>query len=1188
MSEAIKKILDYWYTIELLKQDSFDKKTGEREIKKGDIIEVTESFSTKENIVERLEFEKNKHKWKFCSAITIYMGLIERNKCLEKVVELIDNSVEFPEKYQQCDRIACASLQLTHDGRYIENSFDLSPLLWTIDVLQTEENFNYKQYRDVIYSWEKNICKKTFVRKKIETDDEGNTNEISVFYPETLDDLWQELYDRYSLDDLGIIKEEAGYFSFWIYKDDKEKKEPNYHGLSMKFFADDIDMVANEFEHNNDYLQSMAATQLSKYIQSPLLKLDESVRHSIKFNKTDDKSHAELFHKLADILSIKNAPLGKWPSAHMPAFMQQVAVNIFVSENSDLMHGQTIFSVNGPPGTGKTTMLKEIVAHNVVERARLLVRYNTSDEAFENCDFLYGGIEGKGGKKKYYRYVEPGYYKLKEDKINDYGIMVTSCNNSAVENISKELPKASDIISSLKKDDAQRCIGDLFDVSKSNVYEEIRDRESGQLTSQQDIYFSKFATELLNSSEQAWGLVAAALGKKDNIRKFAYNVLNPLIDNFKANEKIESRKASYSRVKQDFIKQIDKVKKLRVQLDEVCQVVSRLHKLSIIYEEYQQKYDKILIQVSEWKRNASLDIKNLLSENKKKTQIIELRDTYQYEGFFSKRKCNCEHNSRIDNRIALIMKEDYSIDFPSMADDSLEKWLINIAVWKQNVCNKMKEWGNRYRKRPILFWTIENKDFNHYIDEYMEHLDKCLDELDKQEKTINRLQREMCEAQKELDNTQKNYTNQQRLVSRFKNSGILFFDAAYMDNLLSDDEVVNTKAQVSNPWFTDEYNREREKLFWLAMQVHKEFILSSKKWRDNIINLMLIWDVLKKKDDERIVYHETDRKAAMPALLQSLSLLVPVISTTFAAVGRFLRDVQVPGAIGTLIVDEAGQAEPQMALGALYRSRRAIIVGDPKQVEPVVTNELDLLKSTYTEDIYRGYTDKGISVQQFADSINKWGTYLKPDDGGDNREWLGCPLLVHRRCINPMYNISNQISYGGMMKKQTAEPGDEKKKNFLYLKSCWFDVTGKEIGNKDHFVELQGHRVVEMMKRAFQNKPDNPNIYIISPFTSVVNRVTWLLKKELSTVNNIQEWCRYNIGTVHKFQGKEADEVIFVLGCDDSQSARGAVNWVNSNIVNVAVTRAKYRLYVIGARDVWKHSYWVNKMMTIMDEENMV
>ena len=62
---------------------------------------------------------------------------------------------------------------------------------------------------------------------------------------------------------------------------------------------------------------------------------------------------------------------------------------------------------------------------------------------------------------------------------------------------------------------------------------------------------------------------------------------------------------------------------------------------------------------------------------------------------------------------------------------------------------------------------------------------------------------------------------------------------------------------------------------------------------------------------------------------------MPVISTTFASVGTFLRDVKEQGSIGTLIVDEAGQAQPQMAAGALYRSRRAVIVGDPKQVEPV-------------------------------------------------------------------------------------------------------------------------------------------------------------------------------------------------------------------------------------------------------------
>lgn len=77
----------------------------------------------------------------------------------------------------------------------------------------------------------------------------------------------------------------------------------------------------------------------------------------------------------------------------------------------------------------------------------------------------------------------------------------------------------------------------------------------------------------------------------------------------------------------------------------------------------------------------------------------------------------------------------------------------------------------------------------------------------------------------------------------------------------------------------------------------------------------------------------------VPAVLQTLFLFVQVVSTTFASVGNFLRDVKKRSVIGTLVVDEAGQAQPQMAVGALYRSRKAIIVGDPRQVEPVVTDD---------------------------------------------------------------------------------------------------------------------------------------------------------------------------------------------------------------------------------------------------------
>ncbi|WP_342448846.1 AAA domain-containing protein [Mameliella alba] len=72
-------------------------------------------------------------------------------------------------------------------------------------------------------------------------------------------------------------------------------------------------------------------------------------------------------------------------------------------------------------------------------------------------------------------------------------------------------------------------------------------------------------------------------------------------------------------------------------------------------------------------------------------------------------------------------------------------------------------------------------------------------------------------------------------------------------------------------------------------------------------------------------------------------------------------------------------------------------------------------------------------------------------------------------------------------------------------------------------------------------------------------------------VDSPNAWVWEHVGTVHTVQGREAGVVAFVLGAQ-LFSQNGARAWAGGrpNLVNVAVTRAKASLYVIGNRQLWK------------------
>jgi superfamily I DNA and/or RNA helicase len=102
----------------------------------------------------------------------------------------------------------------------------------------------------------------------------------------------------------------------------------------------------------------------------------------------------------------------------------------------------------------------------------------------------------------------------------------------------------------------------------------------------------------------------------------------------------------------------------------------------------------------------------------------------------------------------------------------------------------------------------------------------------------------------------------------------------------------------------------------------------------------------------------------------------------------------------------------------------------------------------------------------------------------------------------------------------------------------------------------------------------NPDLFIITPFKIIETEMRRRLEREADLLRELgvqkDQWGRERVGTIHTFQGREADTVILLLGAPNA-TQHGARRWAANppNIVNVAVTRAKQNLYVIGSANAW-------------------
>ena len=279
-----------------------------------------------------------------------------------------------------------------------------------------------------------------------------------------------------------------------------------------------------------------------------------------------------------------------------------------------------------------------------------------------------------------------------------------------------------------------------------------------------------------------------------------------------------------------------------------------------------------------------------------------------------------------------------------------------------------------------------------------------------------------------------------------------------------------------------------------------------------------------------------------------------------------------------LIVDEAGQVLPEVAGASFSLSKKALVIGDTFQTEPIwsIPPKVDIgnmqnAKIICSADIEKEYeflkhlgkTASSGSVMRIAQQASKYHY--------DQDMEPGMFLYEHRRCYDEIIVFCNELVYKGKLKPMRGSASE--KTAFPALGYLHIDGICQKVSSGSRINKLEATVIAKWLtenKEILENQykePINKIVGIVTPFGAQVAEIKRVIRKSKCGINIDDEEDSLTVSTINSLQGAERKLIIFSPVY--SKHANGDFIDKKPSKLNVAISRARDSFLVFGDMDIF-------------------